>query len=80
MTVLSLAYLTYYYLSRHFHDSFQKPSGYSTCIIIPLSSVLSLPSPTVEAPHPSTEGGGSRDPQDGSHQLHVPPADQDRGL
>lgn len=37
-------------------------------------------SPTVKAPDPSPERGGSRDAQDRADQLHVPPANPDRGL
>lgn len=37
-------------------------------------------SPTVKAPYPPAERGGSRDTQDCADQLHVPPANQDWGL
>lgn len=50
-----------------------------TVLIAPWIQTFLL-SPTVKAPDPSPERGGPWDTQNYADQLHVPPADQDRGL
>lgn len=45
-----------------------------------MNSNLPFCLPSVEAPDPPPERGGPRDAQNRADQLHVPPADQDRGL
>ena len=42
--------------------------------------LISSISPLVQGAHPSPERGGPGDTEDGSNQLHVPPAAQSRGM